>query len=249
MTSESVTLRTDYTPIESVNSGLFIQFKNENYNYPAATLADGGTIGTIPLSGVGEGIKQDHALVLGPDVNYRPTKSLDIHIFYTYEQLFYDNLGNGACTLSTTGACAGSAGFFQNKDTSGTHTFGLSADWKVNEKLTLRGDYTLSYGTVMFGEFNGVFVTTPTESYQNVSNYPDINSLLNSVKLTAAYQLVSNIDLILQGIYSSFHNNDWNDTANAFQGAGTPTVTLLSPGYGSPNFSIAALMAGVRVRF
>jgi Putative outer membrane beta-barrel porin, MtrB/PioB len=88
----------------------------------------------------------------------------------------------------------------------------------------------LSYGTVMFGEFNGVFVANPTASYQNVSNYPDINSLLNSVKLTSTYQLESNVELILQGIYSSFHNNDWDNTANAIQGAGTTAISLLTPG-------------------
>ncbi len=55
--------------------------------------------------------------------------------------------------------------------------------------------------------------------------------------------------LILQGMYTSFHNNDWNDTANAIQGAGTTAVSLLTPGYGSPNYSVLALMAGVKLHF
>ena len=61
---------------------------------------------------------------------------------------------------SNTGACLGSAGYFQNKHTSSTHTVGISGEWQVNEKLKLKGEYTVSYGTVMFGEFNGVFVPT-----------------------------------------------------------------------------------------
>ena len=40
----------------------------------------------------------------------------------------------------------------------------MSGEWQVNEKLKLKGDYTVSYGTVMFAEFNGVFVANPTLS-------------------------------------------------------------------------------------
>jgi hypothetical protein len=66
-----------------------------------------------------------------------------------------------------------------------------------------------------------------------VSNYPDINSLMNNVKLTATYEVAPNMDLMLQGAFTSFHNNDWNDTANAIQGAGTAAVSILTPGYSS----------------
>jgi len=92
-------------------------------------------------------------------------------------------------------------------------------------------------------------VSNPTLSYQNVANYPDINSLMNLIKLTATYQLMPNIDVMLQGMFSSFHNNDWNDTANAIQGAGTTAVSILTPGYTSPNYNVVALMAGVKFRF
>ena len=59
------------------------------------------------------------------------------------------------------------------------------------------------------------------QSYQNVTNYPDINSLMNSIRLTATYELAPNMELMLQGAYTCFHNNDWYDNANAIQGAGT----------------------------
>jgi hypothetical protein len=58
-----------------------------------------------------------------------------------------------------------------------------------------------------------------------------------------------NITLVLQGLFTSFHNNDWNDTANAAQGAGTTAVSILTPGYASPNYTVAALVAGVKLRF
>ena len=252
MTSEAVTLRADYTPMNELTGSLFLQFKNENYSYPGIPLIAGSTAANIPLTGVGGGIKQDYILSVGPDINYRPRENLNFHFFYTYERLLYNNIGNGACSSATqaaTAACAGTAGYFQNQDTSSTHTVGVSGDWKVNEKLRLKADYTLSYGSVMFTQFNGVFVPVATQSYQNVTNYPDINSLMNSVRLTASYELAPNADLMLMGAFTTFHNNDWSDKANAIQGAGSSTISITTPGYGSPNWSIVTAMAGVRFRF
>lgn len=251
MTSEGVTARADYQPRNDTSVDLFVQFKNENYTYPGAVnyTAPNGSVTTAPLSGVGGGVKQDYALSLGPDVTYRPTKGISLHAFYTYELIFFNNIGNGACATSNTGTCAGSAGYFQNKDTTSTHTVGLSGEWRVNDKLKIKADYTLSYGTVMFAEFNGVFVANPTASYQNVSNYPDIDSLMNSVEITATYALTPNIELLAQGAYTSFHTNNFYDNTSAIQGAGSTSISLLTPGYGSPTYSIGMLMGGMKIKF
>jgi hypothetical protein len=251
MTSETVTVRGDYSPRDNLSGDVFISFKNEDYNYPAASnyTSPSGSTTIAPLTGVGTGIKQDYALTVGPDITYRPTKQVNIDLYYTYELLFYNNLGNGACATSNTGACAGSAGYFQNKDTSGTHTVGFNGEWQVNDKLKLRGSYSFSYGSVMFAQFDGVFVPNPTASYQNVSNYPDIDSAMNNINVSATYALMPNTDLILDAGYTTYHSNNFNDTANAIQGAGTTAVSILTPGYSSPDYSIATLMAGVKFRF
>ena len=251
MTSEAVTLRGVYTASPQLISSLFLQFKNENFTYPAAfnyTAPDGSTA-TAPLTGVGGGVKQDYILAVGPDLTYRPRDDLNFHVFYTYERLFYNNIGNGACSTSNTGNCLGSAGYFQNENTSSTHTVGVSGEWHVNPKLTLKANYTFSYGSVMFTQFNGVFVANPTASYQNVTNYPDINSVMNAVKLTASYKLRPDITLLGVAAFTSFHNNDWYDSASAIQGAGTSNVSILTPGYGSPNWSIGTVMGGMRFTF
>ncbi len=72
---------------------------------------------------------------------------------------------------------------------------------------------------------------------------------MNNVRVTATYELMPNIQLIVQGIYTGFHNNDWADTANSIQGAGTSAISILTPGYNSPNYNVAALMAGIKIRF
>jgi hypothetical protein len=251
MTAESVTLRADYSPSPDWSVDFFSRFRNEDYNYNGNLYVGTATSSTVPLTGTGGGVKQDYTLTLGPDINYRPTKNINIHLFYTYEQLFYNNIGNGACSdaaQAATAACLGTAGYFQNKDTSSTHTIGVSGDWQVSEKLKLRGDYTFSYGTVMFGQYNGVFIGSPTASYQNVTNYPDINSTMHNVTLTATYQLTSNMELVLRGMYSYYHDNNWNDTANSIQGAGTSAISILTPGYSSPNYSVGMIMTGVRIK-
>jgi outer membrane protein OmpA-like peptidoglycan-associated protein len=254
MTSEAATLRVDYQPMDNLGANFFAQFKNENYTYPAATPVGTATALTVPITGVGAGIKQDYALTVGPDITYRPMKNLDLHLFYTYELLMFNNLGNGECSdlaninVAANG-CTGTVGYFQNKDTSSTHTVGASGEWKVNEKLKLKADYTVSYGSVMFTEFNGVFVAKPTQSYQNVTNYPDIDALMNSLSLMASYQLTSSMELILQGVYSSYHNTDWRDDPSAIQGAGTTAISTLSTGTAQPNWSIGTVMAGMRIKF
>ncbi|MGO9157890.1 MtrB/PioB family outer membrane beta-barrel protein, partial [Mycobacterium sp.] len=166
MTSEAVTFRANYTPSDSLFGGFYVQFKNENYTYSAIPAGINGLApSAIPLLGVGGGLKQDYALSLGPDITYRPMPNLNLHFFYTYEQLFYNFQGNGPCATpadianAANGCGTTSAGYDVNKQTSGTHTVGLSGEWKVNEKLKLKGDYTVSYGSVAFTEFNGVFVT------------------------------------------------------------------------------------------
>ncbi len=248
MTSEAVTARAYYPAWGNLIPSLFAQFRNENFTYPPATLANGGNPATAPITGVGEGIKHDYILSIGPDINYRPLTNVNLHFFYNYERLFFDNFGNGACSTAAeaaTPACAGTVGYFQNKDTASTHTVGLSGHWQVNPKLKLGADYTFSYGSVVFGEFNGVFVPNPTQSFQNVTNYPDINSVMQNVTLTATYELAPKVGLVCRLGYASFHNNDWYDTANAIQGAGTSAISILTPGYGAPNYGIGTLLVGV----
>jgi hypothetical protein len=251
MTSEAVTARADYNPLPNLGGSMFIQFRNEDFSYPAVNASTGATPPGLPFLGVGEGIKQDYALVLGPDVNYRPIRDVNLHFFYTYELLFYNNVDNGACTtLPVTPDCIGTVGYFQNKYTSGTHTVGVNGEWKVNDKLTLKADYTFSYGSVAFTQFNGVFVTKliAGDSYQNVTNFPDVNSTMHNLILTASYALTPNVELVGEGLLMNFHNTDWRDTANAIQGAGTPAISILTPGYEAPNYTEVALMAGVKFK-
>jgi outer membrane protein OmpA-like peptidoglycan-associated protein len=253
MTGESLTARADYQPLQNLSTSLYVTFKNENYHYPATDAAAGITPAIAaanppPFTGVGQGIKQDYALVIGPDIYYQPTSNTNLHLYYTYELLFYNNQGNGACTtLPITPDCRGTIGFFRDEYNSGTQTVGVNGEWAVNERLKLRADYTFSYGNVWFTQFNGVFVAklTPGDSFQNVTNYPDTKSLMNNIAVSATYKLTSWIELGVQAFLMQFYNTDARNTANAIQGAGTNAINILTPGYNKPNYTEAGVFGGV----
>jgi len=251
MTSDTVTLRVDYAPIGDVSGGLFFKFVDHRYHYaPVDSTATATNSGDWTLVGHGEGITRDHNLSVGPDLNYRPTDDLNLHVYYTYEQIYFDNRGNGACAESTTGNCTGSAGYFQNTYSSSMHTAGLNGEWQASDRLKFAGEYNMSRGSIIFGEFNGVMVASVTQSYQNVASYPDINSSMHDIKLTAIYQLTGNIEGSLMYRYSMFNNNDWQyvpSPAIATTNTGT-AISILNAGYGSPNYNVSTIGMVLRMR-
>ena len=247
MTSHTVLLRADYAPSPRFSGGLFLKYRDEKFHYPE--IPAGAPAGDWNLVGHGMGIAEDSNLTVGPDVGYRPSKDVDLHAYYTYELIFFDNLGNGACAESNTGSCAGSVGYFENKYTSHMHTAGVNANWQVNPKLKITGEYNYSSGSVVFGEFNGVMVASVTQSYQNVIPYPDIDSTMHDLRLTAAYQVAPNIEWSLMYGYNMFENNDWNFLTPPVQpttNTGT-AISILTPGYPAPRYNVSTIGTMVRV--
>jgi hypothetical protein len=251
MVSDVVTLRADYAPVGDLSGGLFVKFANNHYHYPEVeSVATPTNAGLWTLVGVGQGISRDYNLTVGPDVNYRLSDNSNLHLYYTYGRIFYDNRGNGACAESNTGACVGSAGYFQNTYTSDMHTAGISGDWKVTDRLKLSSEYNLSMGSVIFGGYNGVMVSTVTASYQNVTPYPDISSSMHDLKVTAVYQMTENIDGSLIYRYSMFSNNDWQYVpvpVIATTNTGT-AISIVNAGYGPPNYNVSSVGMVVRMR-
>ncbi len=256
MTSNSVIFRADYAPVGNFTGGLFLKYVDEHYHYPSIPNSAAGCAaipgcgsGDWTLVGHGEGITHDYNLTVGPDISYRPSQDVNIHLYYTYERIFFNNLGNGACAESNTGICAGSAGYFRNTYSSGMNTAGLSGDWQATEKLKLGAEYNMSVGSVLFGEFNGVMVPSVTQSYQNVVSYPDINSVMHQLRLSAVYQVTSRIECSLMYQFSMFHNNDWDDLTAPVQATTNTgkTISILTPGYSAPNYSVSTIGTVVRV--
>jgi hypothetical protein len=257
MRSQRVRLESSYTPMNNLSGDLFVELKNENFTYLEANGTNGVTPSNpAPITGSGQGLKQYQSLTLGPDINWRPADKVNLHFFYTYERLYFDNFGNGNCATpaqaALTAVCGPillNPGFFRNQDITGTNTIGVNGEWQVSEKLKLKANYTFQFGTITFNEFDGVFVPNPTQSFQNVVNYPDINSKMHDLRLTATYKLTEQIELVGLLAYSYFHNNDWNNTANPVQGGPSPTIAYLTPGYYAPNWNVVAALGGFKLKF
>ena len=257
MVSNALSLRADYSPGGPLSGGVTFKGENDNFFYPSTP----GLPGSINLINQVTGIKQDYNLTAGLDVNYRLAESVDLHGYYTYEQIYFNNLGNGACADSNTDGCTGSAGYFQNKQTTDVNTVGISGEWKATDKLKVTGQYSLSYGAVMFGQYNGVFVppTSVTQTYQNVVNYPDNKSVLNIFSLKFTYQINPNMELSLAGAYSLFNSRDFDDTTPSVVPNCLPTggctaaqkssVAILTPGYVSPTYNVGMVVAALKIKW
>lgn len=256
MVSNAVVFRVDYAAKGELTGGLFLKYTNENYHYAGVpdtaalcAAAPGCAAGDWTLTGVGTGIKQDYNVAVGPDVNYRPDTDVNLHFYYTYEKIYYDNLGNGACAESNTGVCAGSAGYYQNTYASNMNSAGLSGTWQVNSKVKVAAEYNMSSGAINFGEFNGVQVANVTGTYQNVTPYPDINSVMHQLKLSAVYRLAANIECSLQYQFSMFRNNDWDDLAEPIiptTNTGT-AISSLNAGYAAPHYNVSTIGTVLKV--
>jgi len=247
MVSNSVTLRTNYAPEGKISGGIYVKFVGENFHYPSIPFT--APAGDWTLVGHGEGITRDYNLSVGPDINYRPIDDVNLHTYYTYERIFYNNIGNGACAESNTGACAGSAGYYANSYKNQMHSAGFNGTWQASDKLKLTADYNFAVGSVIFGEFNGVMVSNVTATYQNVSNYPDVNSVMHDVLVTARYQVLPNVEWAVFGGFSMFHNKDWDYTGIPIlptTNTGT-AISVLTPGYGPPKYDVTRVGTVIKV--
>jgi len=82
-----------------------------------------------------------------------------------------------------------------------------------------------------------------------VSNYPDIKSRMDMLKLSAVYKVMPQADLLLQTTWSKYSDDNFNDYAASIQGSGSTAVGFLTPGYGPPNYNVGTIMVGVRLHF
>jgi hypothetical protein len=269
-TMEAANARLDYAPPGPFSGGLSFKFENDNYHDGNATEPNGFVANLLNES---EGIKQNQNITAGIDGNYRATDSVDLHAFYSFEQIYFDNVGNGACSTTTsaiTTACGGTGtaasatnlGLFYNKYTNDVQTVGASVEWKPTDRLKLSIEEIFAYGDVTFAEGNGVFVALPTQSFQNVSSYPAEPSYMNQLTAKLKYQLTDNVELGLGAGWSMFQIKNWQDTSCAVMGTGPTTpgvcgagsatpgaLALLTPGYLSPNYNVGLVMASLKVKW
>ena len=72
---------------------------------------------------------------------------------------------------------------------------------------------------------------------------------MHSLQLKASYDVMPDVEVVSQYAFTMFRNNDWNNYASPVQQAGTAAVSYLTPGYGTPNYSVSTIMVGLKIKF
>ena len=246
--SDSIKVRGNYMPAESMALGVFGRFTNNAYKYPGTTpWTTTQVAGTPPVAGGWDGTTRDQNITAGPDFSYTPSKSLTTHLFYTFERVFYENHGNGVQPIYPA-ATPTASGHWSASTTDDIHTVGLSAEWKYNDKLKLGTGYTFYYGNVSYALYNGVVVANPTASYQNVQPMPDIPASMHSFKVFSEYELTPNMVWGLGYGYDMFKDNDWAYSWGAVTQTSLTSGTMTT-GVTAPSYRVHSVASTLRVKF
>jgi len=228
----------DFSPLNDLTASLMVKYDNDTY-------PDGSY-----------GLRNNHNISVGPDVNWQVTPALSAHAFYTYQQIYYDQ---SSIYQSTTGSglpytptASQYIVPFSNKTTNSVQTAGLTLDWQaIKDVLKFSADYTFAYGdtayamgdsVVFFG--SSVAGSQLTQSNINLQPLPDVQSMLNMVSLRAQYTFRPDMTLTLGYAFERFTYNDFMLGTSSTQYA-----NLLLPGTPNTNESVNVVYAMLRYRF
>ena len=241
-TQDEVKVRGGYSPSDDINVGLNGKFTNNSYEEQYSS-----------------GIRDDFTLSIGPDLSYSPTKSVTTHLFYNFEQIFHNGQAIGANKVAGLyGNSVGQENIGANvtdNTTDTVHTVGASAEWKVNDQLKVSSEYNFVYGDTSYYIFDGVAGACTFNGIANSGTYcglPDVNSILNSVKLKGEYEFIPGMTGILGYQFDYYRSNDWQSTSaystmgvNNDGGNGSSVLTSDSSG----SYMIHTVRASVRMKF
>jgi len=200
------------------------------------------------------GLRNNHNVLVGPDLSWQVTPSLLAHAYYSYQQIYYDqsalysSAGNGSFSPTT-----GTSYFvpWTAQTTDSVHTVGVAADWQViKDVLKISFDYNLSYGDTAYalgdgGALIGGAITSPTTiAALNFQPLPDVTSMLNMIQIRGEYTFRPDMTVIFGYAFEKFNYKDFMYTA-----APTQYANALLPGTLSPNAAIHVVGAGLRIRF
>lgn len=232
---DDVKATVDLSPLNNLTATLLVKFSDDRY--PDTTY----------------GLRNNHNIVVGPDVFWQATPTLSAHAFYTFQQLYYEQ--SSLYASSSTPPLNATTGFsvpWTAKSTDSVHTFGINVDWEaIKDVLKFTLDYNFAYGDTAYalGDsviFLGSGITSPTGPGVNavLKQLPDVTSMLNMIQIRGEYTFQPNMTLIFGYAFERFSYKDFmvGTSATAFANA-------LLPGTMNPNDSVHVVGAGMRIRF
>ena len=195
-------------------------------------------------------MRNNHNIEVGPDVSWQITPDTNMHAYYTFQQIFYnenDLYQSGSFPPTGTGYYVP----YTTKTTNSVHTFGLTLDWQVIQNiLKISFDYNFSYGDTAYALGDGMALigsgqTNPaTIAGLNFQPLPDVTSMLNMIQIRGEYVFRPNMTLIFGYAFERFQYKDFMNGTSS-----TAYANALLPGTLNPNNSIHVVGAGMRIRF
>lgn len=223
----------DFSPNEKIASSLMVRYSSDHY--PDSTY----------------GMRDNTNLAIGPDVQYQVTPAVNLHAYYTFQQIYFNQ--NSLYASAGTGLGPTGTGFsapWNLKTTDQTHTAGITVDWQViPNKLKLSADYNFAYGDTNYALGDGGYLVGGRVAATTLANLiivplPDVTAMLNTISLRAEYNIRPNITLIGGYAYERFSYADF-----AYDVGATQYVNAFFPGTLKPNFGIHTVGAALRYRF
>lgn len=212
---DQVGMRLSYMPYQEITLGFNVDYSRDKYNDTSIGLTESKTPSYTW------------------DISYMPRPDISTRAYYTFEKIKSDQAGSES-------GLAAPDWFAELEDR--FITLGISGEVKeVVRKLDLGMDYVFSKST---GEID--LNADPTvSSAASLGQYPDLETVLNSLKLYARYNYSEALALKLSYWYQKYDGDNW-----ALDGVGptsAPGVLLL--GEGVQDYSVNAVSASLAYRF
>ena len=150
------------------------------------------------------------------DVGYNPQKDVDIYGYYTHEYFAADQAGRIASGQNDW--------LYDTKDR--VNTVGVGMKWSnINGKYDVAADYSFSLADTEIDPTN-----LPVDT---AVNFPDINTMVHSLRLRGDYHFKENVVMRLQYQLEYYDADDW-----ALDGIGQADINrIIWLGYGSANYT------------
>lgn len=174
------------------------------------------------------GLKENTTANLTGDVSYQPSEKLNYHVFYTYDDVDYEQAGlsyDGGATPAQLVDFAATGWSADTQDR--VHTAGAGMEWDVvKDKFNLAVDYYFSHASTDIVFDGGTALT--------FGPAPDLETRLHSIETVAEYQATDHMWFKFRYTYSNYSVTDF-----ALDGVNPDTMrTIIGLGNQAPDFNV-----------
>jgi MtrB/PioB family decaheme-associated outer membrane protein len=163
---------------------------------------------------------------INADVAFLLSTATTLHAFAAREQIRSEQQGSQSNPVAADW-------FAENLDTVNTFGFGVKHQL-IKDRLDVGADFVTNRST---GEIS--IISGP------ISNFPDLKTTLDSVKLYADYRMKKDLSLHAAYWYEHYNSKDW-----MLDGVDPATLSnVISLGTDSPGYTVNALMLSLRYRY